>query len=109
MKDDIDSLSMEDHILKKFLVLQIDSVLVIVDDVDGVSVVLEVNDLQCDPLGGLCGALWSLDVHPSTLHMSTCHDASVPSINFHLLLTRLCLFSLVLHVCRSVDAVNVSQ
>ena len=64
MKDDIDSLSMEDHILKKFLVLQIDSVLVIVDDVDGVSVVLEVSDLQCDPLDGLCGALWSLGVHP---------------------------------------------
>ena len=78
MKDDIDSLSMEDHILKKFLVLQIDSVLVIVDDVDGVSVVLEVSDLQCDPLDGLC-------IHPSTLHTSTCHDASVSSINFHLL------------------------
>ena len=86
MKDDIDSLSMEDHILKKFLVLQIDSILlVIVDDVDGVSVVLEVSDLQCDPLDGLCGALWSLGVHPSTLHKSTCHDASVSSINFHLL------------------------
>ena len=85
MKDDIDSLSMEDHILKKFLVLQIDSVLVIVDDVDGVSVVLEVSDLQCDPLGGLCGALWSLGIHPSTLHTSTCHDASVSSINFHML------------------------
>ena len=78
MKDDIDSLSMEDHILKKFLVLQIDSVLVIVDDVDGVSVVLEVSDLQCDPLDGLC-------IHPSTLHTSTCHDSSVSSINFHLL------------------------
>ena len=78
MKDDIDSLSMEDHILKKFLVLQIDSVLIIVDDVDGVSVVLEVSDLQCDPLDGLC-------IHPSTLHTSTCHDASVSSINFHLL------------------------
>ena len=85
MKDDIDSLSMEDHILKKFLVLQIDSVLVIVDDVDGVSVVLEVSDLQCDPLDGLCGALWSLGVHPSKLHTSTCNDASVSSINFHLL------------------------
>ena len=85
MKDDIDSLSMEDHILKKFLVLQIDSVLVIVDDVDGVSVVLEVSDLQCDPLDGLCGALWSLGIHPSTLHTSTCHDSSVSSINFHLL------------------------
>ena len=85
MKDDIDSLSMEDHILKKFLVLQIDSVLVIVDDVDGVSVVLEVSDLQCDPLDGLCGALWSLGIHPSTLHTSTCHDASVSSINFHML------------------------
>ena len=85
MKDDIDSLSMEDHILKKFLVLQIDSVLVIVDDVVGVSVVLEVSDLQCDPLDGLCGALWSLDIHPSTLHKSTCHDASVSSINFRLL------------------------
>ena len=78
MKDDIDSLSMEDHILKKFLVLQIDSVLVIVEDVNGVSVILEVSDLQCDPLDGLC-------IHPSTLHTSTCHDASVSSINFHLL------------------------
>ena len=55
MKDDIDSLSMEDHILKEFLALQIDSVLVIVDDVD--EVILEVSDLQCDPLDGLCGAL----------------------------------------------------
>ena len=79
MKDDIDILLMEYLILKKFLVLQIDSVLlVIVDDVDGVSVVLEVSDLQCDPLDGLC-------IHPSTLHTSTCHDASVSSINFHLL------------------------
>ena len=85
MKDDIDSLSMEDHILKKFLVLQIDSVLVIVDDVDWVSVVLEVSDLQCDPLDALFEVLWSLGIHPSTLHKSTCHDASVSSINFHLL------------------------
>ena len=103
MKDDIDSLSMEDHILKKFLVLQIDSVLVIVDDVDGVSVVLEVSDLQCDPLDGLC-------IHPSTLHTSTCHhDASVSSINFHLSgFWNVYAYS-VYHVCRSVDAVNVSQ